>query len=475
MTMGYPQAGTTAGEILREIDSTLERLRFLLRIANYTNQSAMVQRLTQAIAAAEALEVKAAFFSKPGLGARRLAREFEQSAPPGCHVSAIVLESAAYRDLAGNALADARKADTAVFLVPAAAPFFDDTLDFMAAELPGPRQKRLMVIDSADPALAGELAQAIAADQRFRDVAVCTEGQFVPLITDACLRHAGESQLAELRALAPTAARELRPAAAAFAAFLEIPQPGYLRRVDYIQRDLDALQAISRRSHEFLTRQGEAALAQATTAARALVPAMRQQAEIVIQQSVLPRDLSAADARTRFGQQTSAAARAAGYRAFDERVRSIAMRLNSARSMLLTTMEKFRAEAQPHVDELSANVGYDLYLAWMRQAGFDWAAGPLDLSLDPGVDFPDLITAAAARVRQAIPEQGFVAGWQNRLDAMLRADMTTAATNGWTTFAVDQPLATAISRAWAENAERACGLLIGRLDAVVHIIGSGVT
>jgi hypothetical protein len=470
MTMGYPQAATTAGEILREIDSTSERLRFLLRIASYINRTTVAQRLSQAIAAAT-LELKVAFFGKPGLGAARLARAFEQSAPAGCRLITTVLESPLYSDLDPAALAGVRESSVAVFLVPAAAPFFDETLDFMAAGIPGGGCKRVIVVDSDDAALAGELTHTVAGDQRLRDVAVTTEAQFVPLLTDACLCAAAQSRLTELRALASGAARELRPAASAFANFLALPQPGYLRRIDYIQRDLDALSDISRRSHEFLSRQMEEALSRAATAARAIVPAMRQQAETIIQQSVPP---TATDLRGRFGQQTSAAARAAGYREFDERVRSLAMLLNSARSILLTTMEQFRAEAQPHIEELIANLGQDIYLVWMREAGFDWGARPLELSLDPGVDFPDLILAAAARVAQSVPEQSFVTGWQNRLDAVLRSDMITAATSGWTTMAVDQPLVSAVGTAWNEAAQRACGLLIGRLDALVHVVGTGV-
>jgi hypothetical protein len=468
--MGYPQAGITAGEILREIDSTLDRLRFLLRIASYTNRTALAQKLNRAIASAETLEVKAAFYGKLGLGVARLAAAFEQSLPAGVRLRASILEAPAYRELAPEALLAARQADASVFLVPAAAPFFDDTVDFLAAEVPEPRRKRLIVIDSADAALAADLAIAVTGDPRLRDVTLCTEPQFIPALTAACLQDPAQAALQELRALVPIAARELKPAAAAFAAFLALPQPGYLRRIEYIRRDLDALSNISRRAHEFLSRQGEAALAHAGTAARGIVPAMRQQAEAVIQQSPLPRDATTAQARARFGQQTSVAARAAGYREFDERVRSAAMRLNSARSILLTTMEQFRAEAQPHMEELTANLGPDLYMVWMREAGFDWAERPLDLPLDPGVDFPDLILAAAARIRQAIPEQDFVASWQSRLDAMLRSDMTASATAGWTTFAVDQPLSGAIGGIWNENVERACGLLIGRLDAFVNVV-----
>src|SRR5205814_3041614 len=142
--------------------------------------------------------------------------------------------------------------------------------------------------------------------------------------------------------------------------------------------------------------------AQGAGVIRSVIPALRQQAEIVIQRTGVRKDAVTAEARNRFGQQTSAAARAAGHRQFDQRIHSMAMRLNSARSILLTTMEQFRAEALPHLEELTCNLGRDLYLAWMREAGCDWAEHPLDIPLDPGVDFPELILASAARIRQGI-------------------------------------------------------------------------
>jgi hypothetical protein len=454
--------------MFREVESILDRIRFLLRIAGYTNQSTVARRLSRAIATAEMLELKVSFCGKPGMGAARLARDFEQSLPHVCRLNSTVLESSTYRDLPREMLAAAREAGAIVFLVPAAAPFLDETLEFLASEVPSGRQERMIVITSADPALVDELAHSVA------DVTVCGEDQFIPLLTDACLREAVQAIEADLRRLAPAAARDLRPSVEAFAAFLALPQPRYLRRVDYIRRDLDALAGIARRSHDFLNQQIESALAPAAAAVRAIVPAMRQQAEIVVQQSVLPKDAATSDARQRFGQRTAAAARTAGYREFAQRVQAIAMRLNSARSILLTTMEQFRAEILPHAEELACNLGSNLFTAWMREAGFEWAEHPFDLALDPGVDFPDLIAAAATRIRQSIPEQEFVAGWQSRLDAVLRAEIGSAATAGWTPAAVDQPLTAAIDAIWSDTAQRACGQLVGRLDALVRVVNNGV-
>jgi hypothetical protein len=109
--------------MLGEVESILDRIRFLLRIAGYTNQSGVARRLSRAIAAAETLQLNVAFCGKPGMGAARLARDFEHSLADVCRLDSTLLESSCYRDLPPDALAAAREAGAIVFLVPAAAPF----------------------------------------------------------------------------------------------------------------------------------------------------------------------------------------------------------------------------------------------------------------------------------------------------------------------------------------------------------------
>jgi hypothetical protein len=280
---------------------------------------------------------------------------------------------------------------------------------------------------------------------------------------------------AALGAQIQAACGQLPPVVNAFADMLSVTHDQYRRQMDFVRRDLEALDALGRQAEQAVEAQSRKALSDMTAGLQTLAATMRQQAEAAVHNVPCPKEaLQSQDVRTRLGRNITGVARVAGYREFDARIRSLAMELNSARSVLLSQMDQLRAEAQAHLEELTLNLGPELLPVWLRESSVGCLEKPLEFSLDPGAAFPDQVTQAAAQVRQTIPEIEFTSGWASRLEGLFKNELLSAATAGWTPAALDQAAAAAIAQIWTGAAERSCGILIGRLHVIVQVVTAGL-
>jgi hypothetical protein len=252
-------------------------------------------------------------------------------------------------------------------------------------------------------------------------------------------------------------------------------QPQYLRQLDFIRKDLSALDVLAQKARQALDVQSRRALSDLNGGVQSLAQTMRQQAETTVHNAPLPKDILAdQEKRTSLGRTIVAAARAAGYREFETRVQSIAMNLNSSRSLLLSTVDQLRAEAQARYEELALNLGPGLLAAWLEEASPGWQDKPLEFSFEAATGFPDLVMAAAGKVRAEIPELAFSSGWTSRIESVYRTEMITAAHTRWRPDTLDRSLVHAIDKTWKDAAERSSGMLIGRLETIVHAVSGGL-
>jgi hypothetical protein len=219
--------------------------------------------------------------------------------------------------------------------------------------------------------------------------------------------------------------------------------------------------------------QSHTALSNVTAVLQVLSQAMRLQAETSVQNAPIPKDaLGNQDARTGLGRSIVGTARAAGYREFDARVQSLALDLNSARSVLLSSVDQLRSEAQAHLEELTLNLGAGLFGAWLQKALPGSTDAPFEFSLEPGIAFPEMLNATAAQVRKAILDAEFSSGWTSRIESVFKNEMVEAACAGWTSGTIDQRLAVAVAQTWEDTTRRPCGMLIGRVSEIVRVISA---
>lgn len=463
--------------IQAEVSTLTERLRFLLRIANYTNQRATARGLMQALDASHAAPIDITIIGKPEGGAERIAQEIHallnppESQAGSLRVRSSILEAADYSELSREGVARARKSSAILFIVSAVAPLFDETVEFIKREFGSYRDKIVLAVvdDEGDDALQ-ELREAIAHYAGMDGVTVRAEAELGPALAEMLpAAHIVD----ELRRHVREACEQLLPAVNAFAELLSIGQPQYLRRLEFVQRDLHALATIAQQALELMESQSHTAVSNVTAVLQVLSQAMRLQAETSVHNAPIPKDaLGNQDARTRLGQSIVGTARAAGYREFDARVQALAMDLNSARSLLLSSMDQLRSEAQAHLEELTLNLGAGLFGVWLQKALPGSAESPLEFSLEPGIAFPEMLNAAAAQVRKAIPDAEFSSGWTSRIEAVFKNEMVEAACAGWTSTTIDQRLAAAVAQIWEDTTRRPCGMLIGRLSEIGRVISA---
>ncbi|MBV8817147.1 MAG: hypothetical protein JO022_02250 [Acidobacteriaceae bacterium] len=466
-------------QTLAETARLAEQLRVLIRIANHTNQVPAVRTLCAASGRLPHTGVRVAIVSKPENGASQLVETLQ---PSELRIQPLRVEAPSFSDIPAERWNDVRSCDAVLVLISAAAPLFDETTEFLGRELAAVKDRVVLVstaVDGIEPALergvAAELHEALKKYPALQGVSATTMPEAVNAVMDVLVRSSSVSALDETRQTVHTTTGLLLPFANAFADFLSLTQPQYLRRLEFIHRDLAALSAIADQAKSLLEAQTQKCMADAKSTVQAVTLSMRQQAEAAMQNTPIPREvISSIEARTQFGKSAIGTARAAGYREFGLRVNALAMDLNSTRSLLLSKIDQLRLEAQTHLEELILNIGQGLLPAWLAAAAPAWAAAPLELSLDPGTDFAAKLTTAATQVRSAIAEPQFTSAWASRMEALFRGELANAAVANWTSPALDQPLLSAIALLWKETTERSCGILIGRLKMIVEAVTAGI-
>src|ERR1700676_2655508 len=99
--------------IQAEVSTLNERIHFLLRVANHTNQRASARALMQVLHASHAAAVKITIIGKPEGGAERIAGKIHallnpsESGAGSLRVRSAILEAADYADLTREAVARA--------------------------------------------------------------------------------------------------------------------------------------------------------------------------------------------------------------------------------------------------------------------------------------------------------------------------------------------------------------------------------
>ena len=451
-------------QALHQAEALRDRLRFALRLAGYTNQHAIAKSLAAAIDRDRQAAAEVVVIGKPECGATQLAAAIQASFQ---NLQITTLESPAYADLAAESLARAQSAAAILFAIPAAAPFFDETLEFAAAQFASCKDHVLLVA-TGDPEFFKEPRPDLSG------FALYSTEEFADALFHRLAAAHVAPRVAGMKSELRRASEQLRPILNTFAEFLSMSQAQYARQLEFIRRDAGALRMLARKAQETLDAQSQKALANINEATQGLAQAMRKQAEGTVERAAVTREtLAAQELRTQMGRHVVAAARAAGCSEFDARIQSLAMNLNSSRSLLLSVAGQVRAEALARFSELSLNLGPGLLSAWLTAARFNWPDKPLDVSFDAGSEFPGRIMAAARELRQAIPETAFASGIASRIDSLYRREMNTAATAGWTPT-LDQQLATSIYAVWNDAAGRNCGILIGRLHWIYRAVTDGI-
>jgi hypothetical protein len=462
---------------LNEIAALSEQIGFLTRIAIQTNQRATALELAKLLDLWRNISVRVTVVGKIGSGAEELARELAVGFGP--RLSTELIETAAYDTLAADVWEEARRSAAIVCVIPSTAPLFDETQEILEEEFAGVAQKLFVTARSnegPDDAVVPDIRQALSTDAELAHATV-TSGQNLASVLEPFLNANYLQPLVRaMRDLIQPSVRRLRPVVSAFAAFLAMDQASFARQLDYIQRDLDALQALGQRAQEKLQAQSQASLGSIANQVTNLSTAMRQQAESVIQPAAIAHEiLSSQDARTRFGRELTATARAAGYREFDARVRGIATNLSSARSLLLSGMDQMREEAEARVEELRLNIGPELF-ATLLQPPLDTEADRLmKVPLDPGDKYLETMTAAIGEIRRVIPDVPFSSNWAaGRIESMFRSEMNSNASSGWSLQTLDGPAAVTVAETWRDTTVREAGLLIGRVSSLVAMVQSGL-
>jgi hypothetical protein len=450
-----------------EVSELSNQVRLLIRIANHTNQLAVVRDLVALLKSAPGSEMQVAILGKPENGATAVAA---QLSVPGWKIRPMVLEAPAYSDFPPQVLAQVKNSAAILVVVNAVAPLFDETAELLSREFTGVRDKLLIVVVANDGSGA-----AVAELQQQTGVGVCESAGVADAVLHVLFNSQILNSLPELRKRIRAAAQTLRPFARAFADLLDLSQPQYLRRLEFIHRDVASLTDLAGKARTLLETQTQKSLGDARLAIQSLTGTMRQQAESAVQSTPIPREtLASLDARTQFGRSVIGYARAGAYREFDTRMQALAMDLNSARSVLLSGMDQLRVEAQAHLEELVLNLGEGLLPVWLSAAAPAWASTPLDFPLDPGTGFPERALAATRQVRGAIPEPQFASAWASRIEGLFKGEMAIAASANWSPAQLDQPLHAALAQLWKDATERTCGILIGRISMIVEAVNSGV-
>lgn len=452
--------------MLEDIDTLVEQLRRVLRIAGYTNQRDLARRLADLLTSARKASVDIVLIGKRDGGGLELGDRLEAALP---RVHAIAVEASDYTAIGPDIVTRATNSAAILLAVPALAPFFDETEEFLTRQFGAVMDKVMLAVVGEETCLPVELPESL------RELSCYTQDEIVAAVSDRLARTQLRDLETEMRTQIRTACDRLLPVVATFADFLSMSQAQYLRQLDFIRKDVNGLQELAQKARQVLETQARRATSDLNEAGRELAQTMRQQAETTVYNTPFPKEILAdQEKRNTAGRTIVAAARAAGYREFETRVQSLAMNLNSARSVLLSGVDELRAEAQARWEELSLNLGPELLTAWLVAASPSWPEKPLEFSLDAGAGFPELVMEAARQVREAIPDLGFSSTWAARIEGVYRAEMIAAAQTGWKPEALDIGLVLAVAQKWKDAAERGCGMLIARLEEIVRTASSGL-
>jgi hypothetical protein len=469
------EAESAWSQALSEIAQAHDTLERILRIAGYVHHRAVARELALPAGATRILDV--AVLAKPGLDPTATSLDWAKyfAAEP-LIVNFRVHELATFHDVFGDVATQARAAAAVIFVLPALAPAIDETLDSIQRELPDSRNKVLIALAAADT--TDDHTRGIVSEVReeLPDTPVATTAETPSALAGLLASTQAPAILNDLRTHARSAAAQLLPLVRTSAEFLSCSQPQFLRRLEFIRRDLAALKELEERAGHLLGQISEAALQRVSTAIDNLSGAMQKIAESTVENAQPPREaLATQESRHAFGRQLSAAARAAAFREYTQRTESFAMDLNSARSLLLSNLGQIRVEAAGHFEELTLNLGMDLYSGWLGPKPPAWGANPLDISLDPGAGIASALQAYAQSIRQNLTGPEFVSGWAaGRIERMFKSEIASNAVVGWNPNTIDQPLAAAIRQVWHRDTERPCGLLIGRLRAIIEAVTAGL-
>jgi hypothetical protein len=468
---------------LSEVSAATDRICFLIRVANHTNQRALARALAQVLRDSQKSVLDITIIGKPEGGAAQMAQHVcatlnrAESSDGPLRLRCTILEAADYGELEPETLKSARDGAAILFVVSALAPFFDETVEVITRRFGSNPDKVIVVIATDEDYLdleitVADLVDAAAHQSNLQGFKICAESDMIPCLTEMLAIHV-RATLQQLGSETRLSRERLLPIVNTFGEFLSISQAQYLRRIEFIHRDLSGLTVAAERAQELLITQSQAALSHAIAPVSALSQTMQRQAETTARNVTLSRETLANQAeRTRFGRDIIGTARRVGYQEFDACVQSLAMGLNSARSVLISSIDELRWEARAHLEELVLNLGADLFSAWFPSGSFSANESFLDFSLDTGVDFPKEIIAAAAEIRQAIPEIEFSSGWPNRIEAMFKNELASAACAGWTSTSIDGRLANAVTRIWENTTSRPCGILIGRLNEITRVVSA---
>jgi hypothetical protein len=451
----------------------LERLQ---RIAVYVNDPASVKKLTLPATGTRVIDV--GVIARPGIDAGDMVKSWSSfSADAGpVNVACRVIQVSDYTDIRAEVAAPVAAGAAIVFLSPLPAPALDEVFECIRREFAGCRPKILIAISSVD--CSDELADGMIGELREEagEIPVIRAGDVPGVLADLLARTQVPAVLDDLRATARSAAEQLLPLVRSSVEFLSCGQPQFLRRMEFIRRDLAALKELEGRAGGLLAQISDAGLQRANAAIDGLSAAMQKRAEAAVESALVPRELLATqETRTGFGRNLAAAARAAAFHEYEQRVQSCAMDLNSARSLLLSNFGQIRVEAESHFEELTLNLGMDLFASWLGPKAPGWSTNPLDISLDPGAGIATGLSSAAQRIRQGLQAPDFVSAWATgRIERMFKSEIVMNAVAGWSPNTLDQPLAAAVRQTWHRDTERPCGLLIGRLRAIVEAVTAGL-
>ncbi len=465
-TEALDQAATLGGE-----------MAFLTRVASQVNQRPVAMELAQLLDGWRNFSVCVTVVGKTESGAPQLAQQI--AATFGSRLTTNVIETADYVEVSADAWNEARKSAAVVWVVPSSAPLYDETQETLAREFADTAGKLFLALapeNATEDAIVAEIRQLLSGDAKLR-AATVSAGRDLPAVLERFLTgNYLEPLLSAMRAQIWASLRRLQPVVDAFAGFLAMEQADFAQRLEYIRRDVSAVQSLGQQAEKTLETRSQAAMSGVSAQIVSLSATMVKQAEKMVQGAVIPHEvLSSQDSRSRFGRDITTSARAAGYREFEARVQAIARNLNSARMLLLSDMDQVRAEAEAHLEELQLNLGPELFRTLLKPPLDVPSKGLLDVPLDPGDQFTGAVTESIQLVRQNIPDVPFTSNWAaGRIESLFRAEMAANATAGWSLQTVDGPAAAQVAGLWRETAEREAGLLIGRVNTVAGMVQSGL-
>jgi hypothetical protein len=452
----------------------------LKRIAVLSNQPEAAKQLSKSQGQLRSFSVPVTVLGRAETGVSRMIQQL--SAAFGERLSATPLEVLDYGEVNRDEWDSARKSEAIVCLIPSIAPFYDGVETVLARELGGvAEQVFLVVMNSADgeiglaEPIAQEVQQILNAGSVLNRCTVCIEDHAAesldPFLTARLLSPLITAIETQIASNLP----RLNAGVTAFAGFLAMSPTALAQCLQFIDRDLQALQSLSKDATSKLQTQSQAALGGVANQIVSLSPAMRQKAEAILQSATIPHEvLTSQDSRTRFGKDLAAKARAAGYAEFDARAQTIAVNLASARALILANMDQVRDEASAHVEELQQNLGPELFATFLGPPLDALGASLFELPLEPGNQFTAAVTAAIQSVRSNSPDIPFTSGWASRIESMYRSELTANATAGWDLQNFDGSAAVELAKLWEDTGTQECGLLIGRIDALCSMVQKGM-